>query len=371
MNGIRYISTKLDEKIDQYIDKTIDDKIINKNHNKIRKELNIDLQKFKLSKAIVKKLFLIFDKIYFKNLIQDKIYNNNVSLIFDISNKYKNVAGMCIYHGNKMEIIFSNYIITKIYNSKFKSIFINGLLCYDIVDVLINLMEHEITHLILFIYDRYKDDVKSGHNSQFKDIVYNMYRHTKITHDLLTGDIEEYNKCKEKACDEVKVGMKIECGKYSGIVVEIRNKYLVFNDNGKLRICKFNAYKIIDKNYKEYHDTIKKNKEKAYDEVKVGMKIECGNSSGVVVEIKKDYLTYKNDDKLKVCKFSEYKIIDENYEEYQNYIKELKEKLKIGVEIRCGKLYGPITKIINDKIYFKDELSSRIYWCLINFLDLL
>lgn len=155
------------------------------NHEKIRKELNINLEKFKLTKQIVKNLFLIFDKIYFKNLIQDKLYDNNIKLNFGLSNKFKNLAGMCRYNGNKIEIIFSNYMISKIFNSNFKSIEINGLLCYDIIEVMINLMEHEITHLILFIYDRYKDDVKSGHNSQFKNIVYNMYRHTKITHDLL------------------------------------------------------------------------------------------------------------------------------------------------------------------------------------------
>jgi len=307
MNNIRYITTKLDEKIDEYINNIIDNKIINENHIKIKEELNINLDKFKMSKAIVKKLFLIFDKLYFKNLIQDKLYNNNINLNFDISNKFKNLAGMCKYYGNNMEIIFSNYIITKIYESKFKSITINGLLCYDIVDVMINLMEHEITHLILFIYDRYKDDVKSGHNSQFKDIVYNMYRHTKITHDLLKGDIEEYNKCKDKACNEVKIGMKIECGKYSGIVVNIKN----------------------------------------------------------------NYITYKNNDKIKVCKFNEYKIIDSNYDEYQNHIKKLKEQIDVGVKVKCGKLYGEITKIIDNKVYFKDEVSSRIYWCLINFIEMI
>ncbi len=57
MSNIRYITTKLDEKIDEYIEKNIDNKIINENHNKIKKELNINLEKFKLSKAIVKNYF--------------------------------------------------------------------------------------------------------------------------------------------------------------------------------------------------------------------------------------------------------------------------------------------------------------------------
>lgn len=115
MNNIRYITTKLDEKIDEYINNIIDNKIINENHIKIRNELNINLNKFKLSKAIIKKLFFIFDKIYFKNLIQYKLYNNNINLDFDISNKFKNLAGMCKYNGNNMEIIFSKKITSQFF----------------------------------------------------------------------------------------------------------------------------------------------------------------------------------------------------------------------------------------------------------------
>ena len=92
MQGIRFITTDLDKKIDFYLKKIIDDRTIKENHAKIRKELNIDTKKFKLSAVIVKRLFMIFDKLYFKNLIQEKLYDNDIDIDFGISNKFKNLA---------------------------------------------------------------------------------------------------------------------------------------------------------------------------------------------------------------------------------------------------------------------------------------
>ena len=306
MNDIRYITTDLDKQIDKYLDNKITDINIKKNHDIIRKELNIDLTKFKLTSIIVKKLFLIFDKIYFKNLIQSKLHFLNIDLDFDVSNKCKNAAGLCKYRNYKMEIIFSKHIIEKIYNDKFEKIEINGLICFDIVDVLINLMEHEITHLILNIYDHYKNDIKSGHNSQFKNIVYNMYRHTKITHDLLSGDLDKYEKIKENINKELKIGMKIQCKKNEGTVINITPKFIA----------------------------------------------------------------YKTANSIKGCRFNEYKIIDTNYKLYQDYISNLKKKLKIGVIVKWNKYSGPITKITDDRVYFRDEKTLYKVWCLIDLVEL-
>jgi len=183
---------------------------------------------------------LIFDKLYFKNSIQKKLDENGIDIDFDISNKYKNVAGMCKYYNNKVELVFSVSILEKIHNDKFKSIEIAGIICNDIVEVLINLMEHEITHLILFLYDGYTNDLKSGHNHQFKTLVYNMYRHVKITHDLLKGDIGKYNKEKEKATKNIKVGMTIKCKKNKGIVIDIKPQYIIYKIDKSVKVCKFN-----------------------------------------------------------------------------------------------------------------------------------
>jgi predicted SprT family Zn-dependent metalloprotease len=230
----------------------------------------------------------------------------NINITFNTSNKFKNLAGYCKYYNDDIEITFSKYILEKIYNDKFEKININGVTCNDIVDVLIGLMEHEITHLILFIYDNYKNDVKSGHNSQFKSLVYNMYRHTKVTHDLLFGDINKYEKHKKEAIQKLEIGMKIKCKKNTGIIIDIRPKYIF----------------------------------------------------------------YKNEtNKINACKFNEYEIIDKNFMPYQKYISNLKKKLKIGVEVKWSRYYGPIVKVTDNRVYFRDENTSRIIWCLIDIVE--
>jgi hypothetical protein len=308
MDKIKYITTNLDNKIDFYIDNIIDDNIIIKNRKKIRKELDIDLKNFKLTKDIIKKLFTIFDKIYFTNFIQEKLDMSNIKIYFDISNKCKNIAGYCKYYDNKkIGIVFSNKIIEKIHNDEFKNIKISDILCNDIIDVLIVLMEHEITHFILFIYDKYKNDIKSGHNRQFKNIVYNMYRHTKITHELLFGDLDKYEEHKKTASDNIKIGMKIKCNKKAGTVIKLHPKYIIFiNDNNKIGSCRYN----------------------------------------------------------------EYEITDTNYDEYKKYISNLKKKITVGVNVKDGKYYGPVTKIVDDRVYFTDINTKITRWCIINFITI-
>jgi hypothetical protein len=55
---------------------------------------------------------------------------------------------------------------------------------------------------------------------------------------------------------------------------------------------------------------------------------------------------------------------------YQKYISDLKKKLKIGIEVKWSKYYGPIIKVTDIRVYFKDENTSRIFWCLIDIVEL-
>ncbi len=108
----------LDNKIDLYLRKKIDENFIKESRIKIRKALNINIKKFLLSEDIVKKLFILFNKIYFKNLIQEKLNYHNIDIEFSISNKIKNATGYVKYHKCKVEIVFSNHIMDKIHNEK-------------------------------------------------------------------------------------------------------------------------------------------------------------------------------------------------------------------------------------------------------------
>jgi hypothetical protein len=52
-------------------------------------------------------------------------------------------------------------MIDKLYNDKFKKVMLGRIECNDIIDIIIVIIEHEIIYLILFLYNKYKNDVKS------------------------------------------------------------------------------------------------------------------------------------------------------------------------------------------------------------------
>jgi hypothetical protein len=137
-----------------------------------------------------------------------------------------------------------------------------------------------------------------------------MYLHTKITHDLLSGDVTKYKESKELATKTVKVGMKIKCKKDIGIVIDIQDKYIL-------------------------------------------------------------YRLENNDNKVKGCKFNEYSITDNKYEKYQKQIEKLRKKIKVGTRIKVLNHKGTVTKIIGNKVYFEEDTTGRQTWWFIDFFELI
>lgn len=264
MNNVRTITTDLDTMIDYYLNNIIDSKTINKNRKLIEKKLNIKNKNFNLNIELIKKLFLIFDTIYFKNLIQDKLYSTDIELYFKLNEGKTNYIGNVNFSNNIIELEISQYIINTLYNSKTKDndIKIFGLKSTNIIDLLIKVMEHEITHIILLLYNKYNPSDKTGHNSQFINIVNNMYRHTDIAHDL----------------NLIKVGMKTK----DGIIFRIKNDDIyVKTDDMKVKIYKYDEITIIDKNYKPFLLYIKKLKSK----LKVGKVFHTTKFSAKITKI--------------------------------------------------------------------------------------
>ena len=109
MDNIYLYKRDLDNKIDLYLEKKIDENFIKESRIKIRKALNINIKKFLLSEDIVKKLFILFDKIYFNNSIQEKLNYYDIDIEFSISNKIKNITGYVKYHKSRNSIFKSYY----------------------------------------------------------------------------------------------------------------------------------------------------------------------------------------------------------------------------------------------------------------------
>lgn len=188
--------------------------IINKNKNIVNS----------ISKLIVKDCFEEIDNVWFQNSISACIKEKKYKLNFAVSKRYKNVAGTFGAKGSELSLTFSETILNNLFKPDTKFVEISGHKCSSLVETLIVLMEHEITHLILFLLKDHKDNIgteKSGHTITFKRFVNNVFGHTKVTHQLNLGDIEQHHKDNKENAKNLTIGDHVSCKGLSGILVKM------------------------------------------------------------------------------------------------------------------------------------------------------
>ena len=252
----------LKSKFEYYLKNMQSDELINKNRKLIHDELLNSNNK--VTPSLVKKCFELLDKIWFNDSIQNFINDKN-KIKFQVSEKLTKTAGYFMKKKNLYIFKLSSFILNNLFNSKIKTVKINGILAQDVTYVLIILMEHEIMHLIvnslLKNHPLNPQKEKSGHTEIFKILVYNMYHHLKITHELLHGDVTQFEEKTNLMRNELQIGDKIECTtkKFVGIVVEIQKKYAIIKIDNQYKSCLLNNVNILKKTNKiESIDNIKK-----------------------------------------------------------------------------------------------------------------
>lgn len=188
--------------------------------------------------------------------------------------KWKHNGVYCDY-----ELVMSKAIISNIFKNKEKSLKINGLKCYDKVECYQSLFEHELIHLVAQLYCEEKVRRMGGHTQTFKNIVYNLFRHTHYKHMLLSGDVDEMEKRIEDIKSKAEIGDWVETTKkgHCGYVVKMTDKsiYLKLKDG---RVFYYNyamatkLRKTKGKERKEILEELKK-KDKGIDDIKNKLKV--------------------------------------------------------------------------------------------------
>lgn len=146
----------------------------------------------------LKYIYKLYDDVFFMGWIS-QVMNNNTSLKFMFSKKLTSSAGMCtLRKGCFYTIKISSDIMNKIKQSKSKYSVTGGLKCYDHVECLQLVFEHELCHLIVFLNikffkSHYDKNVYSAHGIFFKQLSSSFFGHTEVTHQLLL-DIEQIHK---------------------------------------------------------------------------------------------------------------------------------------------------------------------------------
>lgn len=208
--------------------------------------------------SLVKKIFTYIDQVIFNSKLTNYISTNNVDFKITVSKALTATAGFFFYKKNgKMmgftisHVFFQNIIDKNIINVELGVLDENDkkYLSVNPIEPLLVTMEHEIIHMLMFITKTHKlndlHTVKSGHTPVFKKLLYNIFRHYKITHGFSIGDVTINNAIKNTLGigDYVKYSNK----DIEGYIVNMKDKYATIYSNKNNKITYTNAfYKDID-----------------------------------------------------------------------------------------------------------------------------
>ncbi len=135
-------------------------------------------------------LFALYDKHFFGNRIAELMKKENASITFKFSDALSRAGGYCSKKGCNYEIKLAKNIFLNLFNANEKAHISNGLYCYDRLDCLMNVFEHELMHFVVNLTvpssDR-NNPVYKSHGSYFKQLVNSYFGHTEVKHLLSKG----------------------------------------------------------------------------------------------------------------------------------------------------------------------------------------
>jgi hypothetical protein len=209
-NGVSTISVQ--SKVDN-IDTTpilgivLNNTIISESHIQIYKSISLDSNFSTLQISDLETLFRLYDSIFFNFKISQLLAQKKHTLTFKLSTTLTKTAGRLKSKGCNHILEISVPVLNSTFIANEKCLKINGIKVYNRLEVLCNLFEHELTHLIVaLIKPSHKDCDYSSHGKCFYGIVSGYFGHTACRHDLLAGDAE----IKEQKTVDIKEKLKID-----------------------------------------------------------------------------------------------------------------------------------------------------------------
>ena len=151
-----------------------------------------------LKTSTLKRLFDLYDDIFFGGEIQEKLTQDNSTLTMSVTNrKGVKYGGYCKKTAKGTRCFYTLQFPTSVFMSLFnkgeKGLKNGGLICKNRLDCLQLTFEHELIHLLMFLWKfSGKGPVYSSHGKLFKCMVYAYFGQTEFKHSLLAGDIASH-----------------------------------------------------------------------------------------------------------------------------------------------------------------------------------
>jgi hypothetical protein len=208
---------------------------------------NMELFDFSIiNKKLIQKIFQYIDQVIFGGKLTQYVRDNGIEFEFKVPKSMKMTAGFFFWKytsDNKLMMgikishnFFQNIVDKNIINIDLNVLDDNNHKYYskNVMEPLITTMEHEMLHMLMFVTKENKlndlHTMKSGHTKVFKELIYNIFGHHKVTHMFHLGDVSENENAKEN----------IYIGSY---VLNIKNNkpgYVVMMKEKSVIICHIN-----------------------------------------------------------------------------------------------------------------------------------
>jgi len=205
-----------------------------------------DIKEGNFARLSVKDLEFLFDQYdreFFTGQLRKVLESEkHTELLFTLSKRMTNAGGKTKFFKKTIkmdqvtreEVIYEISIAISLLFQTFldvkRTIIVNGIVCSDRLEALQRIFEHELIHLLEFLVW----NKSSCYETNFKNLVKQIFAHTETTHQLITQPERALKKYGIKIGDKVEFVFKNTL--YIGIVNRItkRATILVENSNGRL-----------------------------------------------------------------------------------------------------------------------------------------
>lgn len=226
----------------------------------IKNKLLENLENKKITKEDIRDMFILYDHVFLFDQFYEYLTNNKINIDFNVENYSKhanlgttNIVGkthtITMYIGNIQSLVIDEYIK------------IGGIKCFNKLQCLMNVFEHELIHFLIHIFclkidflENADNDHDWHHGESYQKILKNIFGHTQVYY----LDLKKINKTQKEVDQKIKnikktikiddlvESYKINNQVKKGKVIEITAEYLIIkNKNGQ-----------VDKLYFEYIDKI-------------------------------------------------------------------------------------------------------------------
>lgn len=317
----------------------------------------------------------LYDKYFFANRIQKLLGKTNSTLNFVFSS-YTKTGGSCSKKGSDYIIKIPIVLFQNLFQKGEKNLLVNGILCANKLECLQIVFEHELIHLLMFLY--YYDnkpsygqptDTFNSHGELFRSMTYMYFCHTDHKHSLFNGEASD--KIKK---EDIILGLRIKYqskdgNEYHGNVSKINPKSAkIVLDDGEIFCVPYTMLERSDKPVSEVPLQVNSPSSSEKDLYFVGMRVNFFRKGayfyGTISCKNPNTATIVLDNGLDMV-VPYYRLLKTNLPPSENIQRNIKHDLRIGdivnVKFKGGRISkGSIVKL--NPSTARTKLEDGIVW---------